>query len=69
MVTISDYDEAHLVVNRSNNLFWDGWTIVEFKKNPEASSYKNGMFKDGIWGTVRNFVPDRNGWTVPKRYV
>jgi hypothetical protein len=68
-VTISDYNDAHRVVDRSPNLFWDGWTIVEFRNNPDASSYKNGMYRNGKWGTARRYEPSRDGWTVPKRYV
>lgn len=69
MVNISDYDLAHDVVAKNKNLFWDGWTIVEFKNNPDAVTYKNGMFRNGKWGATKRFEPTRDGWKVPKRYV
>lgn len=69
MVLVDDYDIAHKVVNRSNNLFWDGWTIVEFKPNQDAVTYKNAMFRKGKWGITKKFEPTRDGWMVPKRYV
>lgn len=64
-----NYDSAHDVVESNSNLFWDGWTIVDWKPYKDAIYKKNGMFRNGKWGVARRYAPDNNGWKVPTKYV
>ncbi len=65
-----DYETAHKIVEKNYSLHWNGWTIVEWKKNPDAFFNKNGMFRNGSWGAVRQFPVDSDGtWKVPVKYV
>lgn len=64
-----DYDQAHNIVDSNNNLFWDGWTIVEWKPYKDAVYKKNGLFRNGKWGVSKTFTPGENGWKVPAKYV
>jgi hypothetical protein len=66
-----DYDTAHKVVDSNNSLYWNGWTIVEWKKNDDAFFKKNGSFRNGSWGLVVRTVPvsESGTWKVPSKYV
>jgi hypothetical protein len=64
-----DYDTAHKLVDTSPNLFWEGWTIVDWKQSRDGFYKKNGMFRNGRWGITRRYSPDSNGWKVPTKYV
>lgn len=64
-----DYDAAHAIVDSNKNLFWDGWTIVDWKPLKDGFYKKNGMFRNGMWGVARKYYPGSNGWKVPSKYV
>lgn len=64
-----DYDQAHVLVDKFPNLFWDGWDIVEWRSNKDGFYKKNGMYRNGRWGTALRYIPGDKGWKVPKRYV
>jgi hypothetical protein len=65
------YDTAHEVVSRNPNLYWDGWDILEWKKDADAFFNKKGLFRNGSWGRVvrKTSVSDNGTWKVPAKYV
>lgn len=67
--TFVDYDKAHKIVESNKNLFWDGWTIVDWKPMKDGFYKRNGMFRNGSWGVAKKYTPGANGWKVPARYV
>ena len=65
-----NYAQAHDYVSeqasKGKAVFWDGWDIVIWKKNPSGYMVKNGQFRDGHWGTTRRIkVTDRGTWRAP----
>jgi len=64
-----NYDQAHTLVDKFPNLFWEGWDIVEWKSNRDGFYKKNGMYRNGRWGTAVRYSPGDKGWKVPKKYV
>lgn len=68
MVTI-DYDTAHSIVDNNKNLSWNGWKIIDFKKDFKAEFSQNGIRMNGVWGFYKVYDVDSNGWRVPKKYV
>ena len=65
-----NYKQAHQYVDNNNgngkDVFWDGWDIVIFDKKPGAIMVKNGMFRNGAWGTTRRVkVTDNGTWRLP----
>ena len=65
-----DYTTAHNVVESNNALSWDGWTIVEWKKNPDGFWNKFGSQRNNVWGVERRMaVQDDGTWKVPAKYV
>jgi hypothetical protein len=68
MVTV-DYDTAHLIVESNKNLSWDGWKIIDFKKDFKAEFSNNGIRVNDSWGFYRVYDLDSDGWKVPTKYV
>lgn len=67
---VLDYDQAHRIVKKNSNLYWDGWTIVSFKRDGGAMFKKNGIRVKGLWCIHERFEVKPNGtWEIPDRYV
>lgn len=64
-----DYDTAHKIVESNPNLSWDGWKIVDFKKDFKAEFSANGVRLNNQWGFFRVYDVDADGWKVPQKYV
>jgi len=65
-----DYDTIHQIVEKNKNLFWNGWQVVEWRKDPDAFFKKTGLYRNGSWGNVvRRINVDTDGtWKVPTKY-
>lgn len=65
-----NYDEVHAFVDKhqghgQEDIFWNGWTLCYWKKNPAGATSQNGMFRNGKWGIVRRIKPNSNGeWRI-----
>ena len=69
MVNIN-YNTAHRIVDKNADLFWNGWTISEWKKNPDGYFKTNGLFKNNSWGIKKDFLIKEDGtWDVPAKYM
>jgi hypothetical protein len=67
---IVNHDQAESIVKSNRELFWDGWTIVSWYRNPEGYSSKYGMFRKGSWGIARRFPMKSDGtWEIQNKYV
>ena len=66
----ANYDKAHAIVNNNKNLFWNGWEIVEVRRDVDAVFNKYGIFHKGAWHKVmRRIAVDSDGiWKVPVKY-
>ena len=66
----ASYDKAHAIVNNNKNLFWNGWEIVEVRRDADAIFNKYGIFHKGAWHkVVRRVSVDSDGmWKVPVKY-
>jgi hypothetical protein len=63
------YEEAHAIVEKNKNLYWDGWNIIDWKADSLGEMSKGGLLKDGKWGFYKTYEPNENGWEVPVKYV
>lgn len=65
-----NYDQAHDMVSRRRDLFWDGWDIVLWRKNALGATHKRGMYRNGTWGLTQRWSLNRSGeWKVPNKYA
>jgi hypothetical protein len=50
--------------------FWDGYTLVVWKRDASGFSNKRGMFRNNTWGLTNRFaMNDKGTWELPDRYV
>lgn len=66
---VTNYEYANKIVNKFNNLIWDGWDIVEYMEDPSAEYNAQGARMDGKWARVKRFSLTESGWEVPVKYV
>ena len=63
-----DYVSAHTFVDDykgPNDVYWEGWNICIFSKNPRAARHPKGSFRNGKWGFTSTFAANSAGvWRV-----
>jgi hypothetical protein len=69
MIIVKSLETMEELVSRHNQLHWDGWDVLELKRNPSGASRTDGIYFGGKWYTHRRFSPSEAGWRLPKRYV
>ncbi len=57
------------IVSSNKNLYWDGWTVVNRFQSDKGRTSKNGVLVNSKWHLQQRFVPDRNGWDIPQKFV
>jgi hypothetical protein len=69
MAQIKSLEQMEAIVAKNKSLSWDGWVVVESSYNPTAWRQKSGAFIKGKWYSQKRFVPHRNGWDIPNKFV
>jgi hypothetical protein len=70
MMKVLDYEQAHNVVEANRSLYWDGWDIVSWVRNPNGATNIKGKFRNGKWGISRRYSLNSDGtWKVPNKYA
>jgi len=64
---IKNLETMEDIVRNNKNLYWDGWTVVNFYHSDKARTSKHGSLVNGKWAMIKRFVPDRNGWNIPEK--
>ncbi len=65
-----ELNKAEEIVDKHNNLFWDGWDIVIANPTIDGYSNKSGIFFDGKWCTKRVISPSSRGlYSIPARFA
>lgn len=66
---ITNHAFADKIVEKFNNLMWDGWDIVELLQDPSAEYNANGVRINNKWYTKKIYPVLESGWEVPTKYV
>lgn len=66
---VTSLESMEQIVSKNRSLSWDGWNVVELIKNPGAMFKPNGARIGGVWFIKNTFIVDRDGWSIPSRYV
>lgn len=66
---IKDLETMETIVEKSNNLSWEGWDVIETKLSNSAMFKTNGAFINGKWHTKNVYKYGKNGWEIPGKYV
>ena len=69
MVIVSNLDVMESIVENNENLSWDGWSVVELTKSDKGSTSNRGVLVNNKWHLKKMFVPSRNGWEIPSKYM
>lgn len=68
-MTIDSLKRMERIVNKSENLQWDGWDVLWYIPYPAGFLKTDGAIKDGKWYRVKRFTPSRDGWHIPRKLV
>ena len=66
---ITDLQKMEAIVENDKHLSWDGWTVVERIPTAKGMTSPQGRMIDGKWYLEKRFVPSREGWKIPGKYV
>ncbi len=66
---IKSLEEMEAIVKNSDNLSWDGWTVLENKTNENGMMSKDGAYVDGKWIVQKRYEANANGWEIPKKFM
>ena len=67
-----DYETAHKFVekNKDKNIFWDGYTIVQWFPSNNGYVQPNGMFRNGKWGYSNRYnLTPQGTWEISDKYA
>lgn len=62
---ITSLSKMEEIVASRDDLSWDGWDVVRYKKNNEAQFDVNGVFRNGAWYKRFVFPITQHGWSIP----
>lgn len=66
---INTLEQMESIVASNKTLSWDGWTVVNSYPSEKGRTSKNGALVKSKWHIQSRFVPDRNGWNIPSKFV
>jgi len=66
---IKDLEVMESIVEKNKNLYWDGWTVVNFYHSEKGRTSKYGALVNGKWAVTKRCVPDKGGWNIPDKVV
>lgn len=66
---IKSLDEMEAIVQNSDNLSWDGWTVIETDTNKNGMMSSNGAFVGGKWVMQKRYEPTTSGWEIPNKFM
>ena len=65
-----NYQEIHKLVDRSDNMTWDNYTLLINIPRPNAFLKTNGVFINGKWHEQTRIGVNRSGqWNIPKKHI
>ena len=68
-MNIKSLEQMEEIVNSNNNLFWDGWSVVNRYRSEKGRTSKYGAYIDKKWYMTRRFNLNRSGWDIPESFV
>jgi hypothetical protein len=66
---IDKIEKMETVVSSNKSLSWDGWDVLNTYASDKARTSKYGVYQNGKWYIQQRFSPDRNGWSIPDRFI
>jgi len=65
---INSLEKMEKIVNKYDNLSWNGWDVVDRKRSESGRTSTSGVRVDGLWYLQRVFPITKDGWDIPNKY-
>lgn len=66
---IRDLDAMEAIVAKRNDMKWDGWDIIHYRRKAASFMNPSGAFHNGEWHLATRYPITENGWIFPRRLV
>ena len=66
---ITSLEKMEEIVKNSDNLSWDGWTVIESKTNENGAMSVDGAYVNGKWIVQKRYEATASGWEIPNKLV
>lgn len=66
---IKSLEEMEAIVEKNNDLSWDGWTVIENQTDKNGAMSKDGAFVGGKWIVQKRYDANTKGWEIPNKLV
>ena len=66
---VTSLEKMETIVDNNKALSWDGWTVLETRKDPTAWTKTDGVFINGSWQRQNRYEPTEQGWDIPGKFV
>lgn len=66
---ISSLEQMEDIVEKNDNLSWDGWTVLENRTKENGVMSKDGAYVGGKWIVQKRYEATTDGWEIPNKLV
>ncbi len=66
---ISSLEQMEEIVEKNDNLSWDGWTVLENKTKENGIMSAEGRYVNGRWIVQKRYEATASGWEIPNKLV
>ena len=66
---VQTLEEMDLIVDKNDNLDWDGWTVRSLKPVKDGLLSKDGIRIEGKWFLQTRYDITDKGWNIPDKLV
>jgi hypothetical protein len=66
---ISSLEQMEDIVEKNDNLSWDGWTVLENRTKENGVMSKDGAYVNGKWIVQKRYEATTDGWEIPNKLV
>jgi len=66
---IKSLEQMEDIVKNSDELSWDGWTVIETRTKENGISSKDGAYVKGKWVVQKRYDANTDGWEIPNKFM
>jgi hypothetical protein len=69
MMIIKSLEEMEAIVEKNDDLSWDGWTVIENRTKDNGAMSKDGAYVNGRWIIQKRYDANAKGWEIPNKLM
>jgi len=66
---IKSLEEMEAIVEKNDDLSWDGWTVIENRTKDNGAMSKDGAYVNGRWIIQKRYDANAKGWEIPNKLM